>query len=89
MIANAVVKFYTHSNQEYTIPCHRHGDAFYIISQFVEHQEIDKKRTWQGFETHNGQFLNREEAMQDAIQCGQLPPGADAHGKELYSEDLW
>ena len=101
MIASACVRFHTveyyrtpwNSQAEpstmYDIPCHRHGDAFYIISQFLEPEQIDKSRTEQGFLTHENQFLNRYDAMQHAIACGQLPPDADKEVKELYSEDLW
>lgn len=102
MIASACVRFYTKEKvlgEEdfqivippvcYDIPCHRHADAFYIISQFVGASEIDKPRTEQGFLTHEGKFLDRYDAMQHAIACGQLPPDADKECKELYSEDLW
>lgn len=104
MIARACVRIYTkkitHSNKDggfvieqkpicYEIPCHRHADAFYIVSQFLKRGEIDKSRTEQGFLTHDGTFLNRYDAMQHAIACGQLPPDADKECKELYSEDLW
>lgn len=104
MIAKACVRFYTHkrvqSNKDgdfvveqkpicYEIPCHRHGDAFYIISQFLGYNELDKSRTEQGFLTHEEEFLDRYDAMQHAIACGQLPLGADKECKELYSEDLW
>ena len=101
MIASACVRFHTveyyrtpwNSQAEpstmYDIPCPRHADAFYIISQFLEPEQIDKQRTEQGFLTHEDQFLNRYDAMQHAIACGQLPPGADKECKELYSEDLW
>lgn len=92
MIASACVII--HTKEEYgdraiTIPCHRHADAFYIISQLLDCDEIDKPRTEQGFLTHEDQFLNRYDAMQHAIACGQLPPDADKECKELYSEDLW
>lgn len=73
----------------YEIPCHRHADAFYIISQFIEHDKIIKSRIEQGFLTDDRTFLNRYDAMQHAIACGQLPPDADKTCKELYSEDLW
>lgn len=95
MIVSACVRFYTKPTNKtssvestmYDIPCHRHADAFYIISQFMDASEIDKSRTEQGFLTHEDQFLNRYDAMQHAIACGQLiPPNSD---KELYSEDLW
>lgn len=104
MIASACVRFYTHkcahSSKDggfvieqkpicYDIPCHRHADAFYIISQLLDRDEIDKPRTEQGFLTHKGEFLDRYDAMQHAIACGQLPPDADKECKELYSEDLW
>ena len=101
MIASACVRFHTKpvnktpwrpgliESTMYDIPCHRHADAFYIISQFLDADEIDKPRTEQGFLTHEDQFLNRYDAMQHAIACGQLPPDADKECKELYSEDLW
>ena len=94
MIVNACVKFHTHPDSKFMgtvfdIPCHRHGDAFYIISQFVDPSEIDKTKTEQGFLTNDDRFLDRYDAMQHAIACGQLPPGADKECKELYSEDLW
>ena len=102
MIASACVRFYTKEYNKtpwanstkipstmFDIPCHRHADAFYIISQFLDASEIDKEKTEQGFLTHEDQFLNRYDAMQHAITCGQLPPCADKECKELYSEDLW
>jgi hypothetical protein len=94
MIASACVKFHTRLDSKFMgtvfdIPCHRHGDAFYIISQFVDPSEIDKTKTEQGFMTNDDRFLDRYDAMQHAIACGQLPPDADKECKELYSEDLW
>jgi hypothetical protein len=104
MIASACVRFYTHkcvhSSEDgnfvveqkpicYDIPCHRHADAFYIISQFLDADEIDKTRTEQGFLTHDGTFLNRYDAMDEAIRWHQLLPYAKAECAELYSEDLW
>ena len=35
MIVSAVVKFVTKDGKHFDIPCHRHSDAFYIISQFL------------------------------------------------------
>ena len=92
MIASACVIIRTkeiYGDREIIIPCHRHADAFYIISQLLDQDEIDKPRTKQGFLTHEDQFLNRYDAMQHAIRCGQVPPGADKLCAELYSEDLW
>ena len=102
MIASACVRFHTKEYNKtpwanstkvpstmFDIPCHRHADAFYIISQFLEAGEIDKPKTEQGFLTQDGTFLNRYDAMDEAIKCGQLPPEAKEKCAELYSEDLW
>ena len=102
MITSACVRFYTKEYNKtpwanstkipstmFDIPCHRHADAFYIISQFLEPEQIDKTKTEQGFLTHDGTFLNRYDAMDEAIKCGQLPPEAKEQCAELYSEDLW
>ena len=102
MIASACVRFHTKEYNKtpwanstkvpstlFDIPCHRHADAFYIISQFLDAGEIDKPKTEQGFLTHDGTFLNRYDAMDEAIKCGQLPPETKEQCAELYSEDLW
>lgn len=102
MIVSACVRFYTNEYNKipwddrtkipstmFDIPCHRHADAFYIISQFLDAGEIDKPRTEQGFLTQDGTFLNRYDAMDEAIKCDQLPPSAKEACAELYSEDLW
>ena len=102
MITSACVRFHTKEYNKtpwanstkvpstmFDIPCHRHADAFYVISQFLDAGEIDKSKTEQGFLTHDGTFLNRHDAMDEAIKCGQLPPEAKEQCAELYSEDLW
>ena len=102
MIVSACVRFHTIEYNKtpwanstkvpstmFDIPCHRHADAFYIISQFLDAGEIDKSKTEQGFLTQDSTFLNRYDAMDEAIKCGQLPPEAKEQCAELYSEDLW
>ena len=99
MITHACVKFYTKPQSYdtgvvpskcYTIPCHRHGDAFRIIAQFLDPDEIDKTKTEQGFLTHDGTFLNRYSAYLHAAECGQMPVAPTLCSyPELYSEDLW
>ena len=102
MIVSACVRFYTKEyhrtpwddnskvfSTRYDIPCHRHADAFYIINQFLDSNIIDKTKTEQGFLTQDDTFLNRYDAMNEAINCNQLPPSAKEVCAELYSEDLW
>ena len=85
MITSAVVLIATKDGRHFEIPCHRHADAFYIASQFLTQDELDKTKTQQGFIDHAGNFLNRIEARKHAYLCGQIenPEGL------LYSEDLW
>ncbi len=90
MIVKACVRFYAKDNDTmWEIPCHRHADAFYILSQFCETNVINKRKTEQGFLTENDIFLNRYEAMDEAIRCKQLSPEDKERCAELYSEDLW
>lgn len=85
MIASACVQFFMKNGKMYEISCHRHADAFYIISQFVDSNDIDKSRTLEGFLTDDWVFLDRKSARIHAYECKQL---SDTNG-ELYSEDLW
>lgn len=90
MIVKACVVFYTKNNKKYEIPCHRHSDAYFIISQFLKSDEIDKDKTFQGFYDDDGNILDRYDAYDEAERCGQLKPNSDLmFCKQLYSEDLW
>lgn len=85
MIVSAVVVFETKDGQEYRIPCHRHADAFYIVSQFLRSDQIDKKKTAEGFLDEDWEFYDRYDACEHAYECHQI----NFHHKPLYSEDLW
>lgn len=90
MISKACVNIYTKDGRKYEIPCHRHNDAFYIISQFLRLDEIDKIKTEQGFLNSKGEFLDRHDAYEEALKCNQIKQNnAHAVSKLLYSEDLW
>ena len=90
MITKACVIFFTKDGKKYEIPCHRHGDAFYIISQFLPSNEIDKTKTLQGFYDENENFIDRYDAYEIAERCGQINRQTDLlFCRELYSEDLW
>ena len=90
MITKACVVFFTKDNKRYEIPCHRHSDAFYIISQFIPANQIDKKKTLQGFYNENEEFLDRYDAFEEAKKCNQIKENTELFlCKELYSENLW
>ena len=86
MIVSAVVKFVTKDGKHFDIPCHRHSDAFYIISQFLSSSdEIDRNKTQEGFLDENWVFYDRLSACEHAYKCHQI----NFHNQELFSEDLW
>lgn len=88
MITRAAVKIQC-SDGEHIIPCHRHNDAFTILSEFVI--PYDKSTVEQGFLNRSGEFLDRKAAYTEAEKCGQLLPRpvGGYQGDELFSEDLW
>ena len=89
MIASAAVKIFDEKQaKEIIIPCHRHGDAFYILKEFGYKPHNDYQEIEQGFLNEKGDFLNRREAWDEAYKCRQLLM-VDPTCKSLYSEDLW
>lgn len=80
MIVSAAVRFVTKDDKQFDIPCHRHADAFYIISQFLAPDEIDHDKTQQGFLNEDWAFYDRL----SAYQCHQVK----FHNQKLFSEDL-
>ena len=85
MITRAAVQFEDHRrNKVMIIPCHRHCDAFTIMKEFG-YQPNEYDIIEQGFLTENGLFLNRTQAKQHALKCGQV----ETIGTELFSEELW
>jgi hypothetical protein len=89
MITKAAVKIFDErQNKEWTIPCMRHCDAFYILKEFGYKKNIDYKELEQGFLDENDNFLNRVEAWEEARRCRQLKM-VDPTYHCLFSEDLW
>lgn len=62
----------------------RHHNILHPLSQISSAAAIDGE---QGFLTDEGQFLNREEAMELVKKNGQLL--TQNQPNQLYSEDLW
>ena len=84
----------------HTSPPGRHHNCFQgLYQQFSDRGQADRERSdasyrgeVQGFLTDTGQFLNRTDAMQHVIACGQpmlRKTLIGYQGPELYSEDLW
>lgn len=71
---------------------HRHGDCHNIIRQL--NSNWLKSQKIEGFIDNNGEFLDRKEALEHAVKCGQLSQSnrwykEDNNENELYSEDLY
>ena len=65
------------------------GPANHIhILKKMEEKGIKEKGT-RGFIDSKGKFLNRKEAMDVAVESGQLPKSYSGKGLGLHSEDLY
>ena len=74
----------TYSDAHKCILGYRHCD---IIRHFND--LIRKDPLAQGFFTSKGRFVSRTEAMQIALEAGQVKKGKTIHENGLFSEDLY
>ena len=96
-IYSAAVCLTLADGREITIPCHRHGDAYQILSDLgIERsRKIPDKQGFlfserdpeDEFNTTYG-FVDRVGGKKIALENGQFK-GEDRHYAELFSEDLW
>ena len=85
----AAIKFYPKDSEYPQIVCgKRHCDC---LEWMFKHQvEYDKQTQEQGFLTEHNQFVDRYDAMDMALDWGQIKRSDEyTEGKPLYSEDLW
>ena len=78
------VKNITNSDNHKCILGYRHCDIMTHFNNLVR-----KDPTAQGFFTSKGRFVSRTEAMQIALEAGQVKKGKTIHEKGLFSEDLY
>ena len=65
---------------------HRHGD---VIQKMVKEGCTKIRESKQGFVTEDGKFVNREEAFEIALACGQIKETEVGGQRTLVSEDLY
>ena len=73
------------------VPGYRHGNCWELMATLgvpADRQEVE------GFLDHQGHFLDRYDAFDHALQCGQLSDTtrtakAEKGERQLYSEDLY
>lgn len=90
MIIASAIRFFFISDIDHEYPqiwtgC-RHPDI--LEKMFGKRVLYDTATAVQGFLTDDNRFLNRYEAKEYAIKCGQLT-SEEIEYIELYSEDLW
>jgi len=62
----------------------RHSDC---ISKMIQSGEVSKKGI-QGFITDDGRFVDRQQAFEIALACGQIP-NCDYNVRILFSDHLY
>lgn len=97
MISAAAIR--TRDDKVWTVPRPgKHPGVFRAIEEALKIGDGDAElERWhdytrgcvQGFVRDDGAFLDRVQALEHAIACGQLPPGYELTGPVLTSEDLW
>ena len=92
MILVAALKVILDDN-EVIVPCWRHGWGYSILHDLGV-KKLKREQIVDGFINHKGEFLDRAEAYEHAMTCGQLS-AETRHVKQqrreqvLYSEDLY
>ena len=85
----AAIQFYPEDNEYPQIVCgQRHCDCY---EWMFNHRVVYNRSTYiEGFLTNTNQFVDRYEAMNMALDWGQVS-AEDGYesGQQLYSEDLW
>ena len=73
------------------VPGHRHSNCWELMSALGVPADREE---FEGFIDHNGEFLDRKDALMHALDCGQLSDTTKTAKLEkgemiLYSEDLY
>ena len=95
MILASAIKFHIDKTDEDVVLCGlRHGDIFRQLKALGFEPQKGYKEISQGFITDKGEFLDRKQASDHAIDCGQINSIRDLKyiredKIELFSEDLW
>ena len=92
MIICAAIRIINHEGENEIVCGRRHGDCWSIINKLNDDWSAGPRI--EGFVTHTGKFLDRQEAFIHARECGQVSQTTkwkqeDEGITELYSEDLW
>ncbi len=92
MVLCAAVKFHIDiTDKDVIVPCRRHCDAYCLLKDMGFSPQDGYSHEEDGFITTTGEFLTRNEAYNEAIECGQLPYNVrlNINNGLLLSEDLY
>lgn len=86
MIVTAAVQIHIYpTGRDVIVPVHRHPQIYAIARAFgLRDDQI--RRDMDGFLTSDGQFLNREEAAQYALEHGKLKKKLIYFFQKIYGE---
>ena len=88
MIVCSAIQFRIESTNEEVVLCGlRHGDIFKQLKSLGFAPRKGYTEIEQGFVDDNNNFLNREDALIHAKECGQIT--VSKSDRELLSEDLY
>lgn len=79
-------------DKEYVVPYYRHSDGYAMLLELTGISKLDLyPKCEDGFINHNNEFLNRTDAWEHAVECGQMSYNAKliANNGVLFSEDLY
>lgn len=94
MIISSAIKIKLKSSDESVIiHCYRHHYGYFMLKQ-LGFQPGDYEKVSSGFIDHKGTYMNREQAYEHALQCGQISATMREQKeknkcKELFSEDIF
>jgi len=87
MITHVAIRY---AGKIYSLPATaRHHHVLAEIEKEHPGLSYDPQDDDEGFLTSDGVYLTREEAVDYAIQAGQISDRIKVYGDMLFSEDLW
>ena len=73
------------------VTCRRHSDGYKLLKDLGYAPRTQYEIVEDGFVNHKGEFLNRHNAWEHAVECGQIPYNLQKYTSTqiLFSEDLY
>jgi len=87
LITHVAIKF---NGKIYSLPRpNRHHNVIWKIVEETKIKSVDVYGSDQGFLDSTGNYLTRKEALDIALNSGQIRSDRPIYNNELFSENLW